>query len=92
MSHSDEFRADAYTLLDQMLKDASAGPDREELLQRYAQQFTLMHGHYAHKLLDGVIADAHTRLDAQLSPDPLRQTIASVQTTVQDVWKSFWGP
>lgn len=87
----EDFRSDTYILLDQLLKDASANPNREELLRYYSEQFTLMHGHYAHKLLDGVIADARTRLEARLSPDPVRQTIASVQTTVQDLWKNIWG-
>jgi hypothetical protein len=87
----EDFRSDAYILLDQLLKDSSANPNREELLRYYTEQFTLMHGHYAHKLLDGVIADARTRLEARLSPDPVRQTIASVQTTVQDLWKNIWG-
>ena len=89
---TDDFRADAHTLLDHMLKDASANPDREELLQQYAEQFTRMHNYYAHQLLNEVIEDARTRLDARISPDPIRQTIASVQTTVQDVWKSIWKP
>jgi len=88
----DEFRADAHALLDQMLKDASANPDRAELLRQYAEQFTRMHQHYSHQLINEVISDVRTRLDARLSPDPIRQTIASVQTTVQDVWKSLWGP
>lgn len=92
MSQGDDFRTDAAALLDQMLKDASASPNREELLRHYTEQFALMHNHYAHQMLDSLIADAHTRLDAKLSPDPVRQTIASVQTTVQDVWKSIWGP
>jgi hypothetical protein len=91
MSHGDDFRTDAYALLDQILKDASANPNREELLRQYADQFTLMHGYYAHKLLESLIADAHTRLDARLSPDPVRQTVASVQTTMQDIWKSIFG-
>jgi hypothetical protein len=38
-----------------------------------------------------VINDVHTRLDARLSPDPFRQAIATVQTTVQDLWKIIWG-
>jgi hypothetical protein len=43
-------------------------------------------------LLNDVISDVRTRLDARLSPDPIRQTIATVQTTVQDLWKNIWGP
>lgn len=85
----DDFRSDAYTLLDQMLKDSSANPDRDELLRMYTDQMVKMHSYYAHQLLNELLADARTRLDARLSPDPLRQTIASVQSTVQDVWKSI---
>lgn len=87
---NEDFRSDTYLLLDQLLKDATAAPDREELLRRYTEQFTLMHGHYAHRVLDDVIGDVRARLDARLSPDPVRQTIASVQTTVQDFWRNIW--
>jgi hypothetical protein len=51
-----------------------------------------LYGEHAHQLLTDVINDARTRLDARLSPDPIRQTIATVQTTVQDIWKNIWGP
>ncbi len=91
MSNTDDFRDDTYKLLDQMLKDASASPDREELLRRYTEQFSLMHSFYAHKVLDELLAETRTRLDARLAPDPVRQTVANVQTTVQDIWKNIWG-
>ena len=87
---TDDFRADARILLERLLQEAPNHPNREELMQMYVDQFTRMHGHYAHQLLNEVIEDARTRLDARLSPDPIRQTIATVQTTVQDVWKSLW--
>jgi hypothetical protein len=89
---TEDFRSDARILLERLLQEAQTSPDREQMLETYADQFTRMHGHYAHQLLNEVIEDARTRLDARLSPDPIRQTIASVQTTVQDVWKSLWGP
>jgi hypothetical protein len=41
-------------------------------------------------MLTEVIEDTRTRLDALLSPDPVRQTIAGVQTTLQDLWNSLW--
>ncbi len=91
MSNGDDFRSDAYKLLDQLLKDASAGPDREELLRRYAEQVSLMHSYYAHQVLDELLADTRTRLDAKMAPDPLKQTVASVQTSFQDFWKNIFG-
>jgi hypothetical protein len=86
---TDDFRAEARILLARILDDAPAHPNREMLLEVYAEELTRLHGQHAHSLLNDVIADARTRLDARLSPDPLRQTIATVQTTVQDIWKSL---
>jgi len=86
---TDDFRAEAYFLLARMLEDAPSHPNREMLLEVYAEELTKLHGQHAHGLLSDVIADARTRLDARLSPDPLRQTIATVQTTVQDLWKTL---
>jgi hypothetical protein len=86
----DDFRAEARELLARMLEDAPAHANREMLLEVYAEELARLHGQHAHQLLSDVIADARTRLDARLSPDPLRQTIATVQTTVQDLWKSLW--
>ena len=85
----DEFRAEARALLASLLEDAPAHPNRDMLLEVYAEELTRLHGQHAHRLLNDVIADARTRLDARLSPDPVRQTIATVQTTVQDLWKTL---
>ena len=89
---TDDFRGEARALLNQLLEDSLANPNRDMLLEVFADEFTKLHGHYAHKLLNDVIDDARTRLDARLSPDPIRQTIATVQTTVQDLWKNIWWP
>lgn len=85
----DDFRAESRTLLARLLDEAPTAPDREMLLQMYADELTQLYGRHAHELLNDVIADASTRLDARLSPDPVRQTIASVQTTVQDLWRTL---
>jgi hypothetical protein len=87
----DDFRAEARELLARLLDDAPAHSNREMLLEVYAEELARLHGQHAHQLLNDVISDARTRLDARLSPDPLRQTIATVQTTVQDLWKNLWG-
>ncbi|HEU5014494.1 MAG TPA: hypothetical protein VFT66_18365 [Roseiflexaceae bacterium] len=89
---TEDFRADVRDLLTQFLEDAQSPAEREQLLQTYVNEFVALHGQYAHKLLNEVFADAQTRLDARMSPDPVRQTIATVQTTVQDVWKFFTNP
>lgn len=89
---TEDFRADVRDLLTQFLEDAASPAHREELLQTYVDEVTALHGEYAHKLLNEVFADAQTRLDARLSRDPVRQTIATVQTTVQDIWKTILGP
>jgi hypothetical protein len=89
---TDDFRAETRALLTRLLDDAATHPNREMLLEVYIDELTKMYGHQAHQLLNEVINDARTRLDARLSPDPLRQTIATVQTTVQDLWKTLWGP
>jgi hypothetical protein len=89
---TDEFRAATRALLARLLDDAATHPNREMLLEVYIDELTKLYGQQAHQLLNEVINDARTRLDARLSPDPLRQTIATVQTTVQDLWKTLWGP
>jgi len=89
---TDEFRAETRALLARLLDDAATHPNREMLLEVYIDELTKLYGQQAHQLLNEVINDARTRLDARLSPDPLRQTIASVQTTMQDLWKTLWGP
>jgi hypothetical protein len=89
---TEDFRGEARALLNQLLDDAQTNPNRDMLLEVFVDEFTKLHGHFAHELLNDVINDARTRLDARLSPDPIRQTIATVQTTVQDLWKNIWGP
>jgi hypothetical protein len=85
----EDFRAEARMLLGRLLDDASSHPNRDMLTEVYAEELARLHSQYAHELLNEVISDARTRLDARLSPDPLRQTIATVQTTVQDIWKTL---
>ena len=85
----DTFRDNARKILSHALEDASR-PEREEVLDAYADALAQLYAAESHKLLADVIADARTRLDARLSPDPVRQTIASVQTTVQDLWRNLW--
>lgn len=85
----ESFYENARRLLDNMLNETPKA-DREQLLNAYAEALTQLHGAEAHKLLVQVLDDARTSLDARLSPDPIRQTIASLQTTVQDVWRSLW--
>ncbi|MFQ3632798.1 hypothetical protein [Roseiflexus sp.] len=88
----DDFRAETRRALEQMLEDARQTDAREALIERYTDELTMLYGRHAHALLTEVIEDARTRLDARLSPDPIRQTIATVQTTVQDLWNALWGP
>ncbi|MFO7169230.1 MAG: hypothetical protein DIU80_014495 [Chloroflexota bacterium] len=87
---TEDFRSEAREILARLIAEAPSAADRESLLDNYADDLTRLYGRYAHQLLHEVIEDARTRLDARLSPDPIRQTIATVQTTVQDVWKSLW--
>ena len=89
---TDDFRSEARALLNRMLDEAATNEQRDMMLEIYAEEFTKLHREYAHGLLNDVIGDVRTRLDARLSPDPIRQTIATVQTTVQDLWKNIWGP
>ena len=88
---TDDFRAEARMLLARLIEEAPGHPNHDILIEVYAEELTRLHGQQAHQLLNDVIIDARTRLDARLSPDPLRQTIATVQTTVQDLWKNLWG-
>jgi hypothetical protein len=83
------FRDKARFILTNLLNEAPQ-IDREQLIDAYADILTQLHATEAHGLLTEVIEDTRTRLDARLSPDPLRQTIASVQTTMQDLWRSLW--
>jgi hypothetical protein len=89
---TDDFRSEARALLSRLLDEAATNEQRDMMLEIYSEEFTKLHHEYAHGLLNDVINDVRTRLDARLSPDPLRQTIATVQTTVQDLWKNIWGP
>jgi hypothetical protein len=88
----EDYRVEARALLERLLDEAPRTDDRALIVEMYIDEFVRLHGRYAHQLLDEVIADAHTRLDARMSPDPVRQTIATVQTTVQDLWNALWGP
>ncbi|NJN18115.1 MAG: hypothetical protein HC822_18540 [Oscillochloris sp.] len=85
----DDFRDNTRKILDNMLNE-TAKADRQQLVDAYAELLTQLYVHESHQLLSEVIEDTRTRLDARLSPDPLRQTIAGVQTTLQDLWNSLW--
>jgi predicted nucleotidyltransferase len=89
---SEDFRAEARELLARLANESAGAVDREALLDNYADDLTRLYGRHAHAMLNEIIEDARTRLDARLSPDPIRQAVASVQTTVQDLWKNIWGP
>lgn len=86
---SDSFRDNARKILENMLSETPKA-DRQQLIDAYADILTQLYAHESHRLLSDVIEDARTRLDARLSPDPVRQTIAGVQTTLQDLWNSLW--
>lgn len=85
----DDFHDNAKRILDNLLSETPKA-DREQLLDAYADLLTQLHAHHSHQMLTEVIEDARTRLDARLSPDPVRQTLAGVQTTIQDLWNSLW--
>jgi hypothetical protein len=85
----DTFRDQTRQLLENLLNETPKA-DRRELIEAYAEVFTKLHAQETHQLLSEVIDDARNRLDARLSPDPVRQTIAGVQTTIQDIWDSLW--
>jgi hypothetical protein len=89
---TDDFRSEARALLNRLLDEAATNEQRDMMLEIYSEEFAKLHREYAHTLLNDVINDVRTRLDARLSPDPIRQTLATVQTTVQDLWKNIWGP
>lgn len=86
---SDSFRDNTRKILDNMLSETPKA-DRQQLIDAYADLLTQLYAHESHRLLNDVIDDARNRLDARLSPDPVRQTIAGVQTTLQDLWNSLW--
>jgi hypothetical protein len=86
----DSFRDNARKILAHALDDVD-NENRDAVLDAYTEMLTQLYAVESYNLLNEVIADARTRLDARLSPDPLRQTIASVQTTVQDLWRNIFG-
>lgn len=86
---SDSFRDGARQILENLLSETPKA-DRRELVEAYAEVLTRLYAAESHRLLSEVIEDARTRLDARLSPDPVRQTIAGVQTTIQDIWNALW--
>ena len=86
---ADSFRDGARQILENLLA-VTPKADRSELIEAYAEVLTRLYAVESHKLLSDVIEDARTRLDPRLSPDPVRQTIAGVQTTIQDIWNSLW--
>lgn len=86
---NENLRSDIRALLQQLLAEAQTNTNRDVMLEVYVDEFSRLYGDYAHELLNDVFNDARTRIDARLSPDPIRQTIATVQTTVQDIWKTL---
>ncbi|NJK80737.1 MAG: hypothetical protein HC876_20930 [Chloroflexaceae bacterium] len=85
----ERFHEQARAILYRMLNE-SHGSDPNILVDAYANMLTQLHMNETHELLNDVLNDAKTRLDARLSPDPVTQGIASVQTTMQDLWRSLW--
>ena len=66
---TDDFRTEARALLSRLLEEAATNDQREMMLEVYAEEFTKLHREYAHGLLNDVISDVRTRLDARLSPE-----------------------
>jgi hypothetical protein len=85
----DTFRDHTRQILENLLAETPKA-DRQQLIEAYTEVITRLHAVESHQLLNEVIEDARTRLDARLSPDPVRQTIAGVQTTIQDIWNALW--
>jgi hypothetical protein len=85
------FRSNARGILSRMLEQSQVSPlYREQLLEQTLNELEQLYASEAHHLMNQVLDDARMRLEARLSPDPVNQTIASVQTTVQDLLDSFW--
>ncbi len=85
------FRSNARVILSRMLEQSQVSPlSREQLLEQTLNELEQLYASEAHHLMNQVLDDARMRLEARLSPDPVNQTIASVQTTVQDLLDSFW--
>jgi hypothetical protein len=85
----ESFRDHTRQILENLLAETPKA-DRQQLLEAYTEVLVRLHTVESHQLLNEVIEDARTRLDARLSPDPVRQTIAGVQTTIQDIWNALW--
>lgn len=85
----ENFRDGARQILANLLAETPKA-DRTELIEVYTEVLTRLYAAESHRLLSEVIEDARTRLDARLSPDPVRQTIAGVQSTIQDIWDALW--
>lgn len=85
----DTFREETRAMLYRMLYESRTA-DHNLLVDHYAEQMTRLFAAEAHTILNEVLKDSHTRLDARLAPDPVSQGIANVQTTMQDLWRSFW--
>jgi hypothetical protein len=85
----DTFRDQTRQILENLLNETPKA-DRRELVEAYTEVITRLYAEHSYMLLQDVIDDARTRLDARLSPDPVRQTLAGVQTTIQDIWNSLW--
>ncbi|NJP04622.1 MAG: hypothetical protein HC837_02795 [Chloroflexaceae bacterium] len=86
---TESFRSHTRNLLNHMLDDRST-ISRDYLLDVYADRIAQLHAVYAHEMFNQVLDDARIRLDARLSPDPVTQTVANMQTTLQDIWQAFW--
>lgn len=87
----ESFREQTRILLYRMLYETrNPGTDPNLLVDTYADMLSQLHASETHMLLEEVLEDARVRLDARLSPDPVTQGIASMQTTMQDLWRSFW--
>ena len=85
----ESFRDESRQIIENLLNETPKA-DRRELIEAYTEALTKLYAVETHSLLTEVIDDARNRLDARLSPDPVRQTIAGVQTTIQDIWAGLW--
>lgn len=83
------FRGNARIALTRMLNE-QPHMERSQLIETYAEVLAQLYAAHAHELMGQVLEDTRVRLDARLSPDPVSQGIANVQTTIQDIWQSFW--
>lgn len=87
----EDYRTQVRAILERLIGEThTRANELPLLLDTYTDELTRLHSEQAHLILNEIIEDARARLDARLSPDPIRQTIATVQTTVQDLWKSIF--